>query len=409
MNEVGQTSRHAERNRLRKAAEAEFSRGGFGLHFGKTIGPIYEADQATARTLELSRASLSGVAAYVCLVLLLNLLVIETPSWLNVAFQCTITPLLVLGIASVAFRIERSPLARECGALAISCCFSLATVLAVSTSPPSTVILNLFLVSLPVVAVMFFARLRFACAVAFVAVTAMALAVVLMLRTDVPPAVRAYPLGFLLSASACALFGVHRLEQASRKMYLHGLLQTLQMEQLAFENGLLNRLSTTDVVTGAANRRQLDGVLQLLCAEPACGDFLLLADIDFFKRFNDRHGHLAGDACLREVVMAMRCHLGGTDLLARFGGEEFAIVLPRRSWHDAAAVAERIRAGVAAHDIEVNGRQECVTVSIGIAERVQGASLASLVAQADSALYEAKRSGRNCVRCAAHQPAVLHA
>lgn len=256
---------------------------------------------------------------------------------------------------------------------------------------------------------MFFARLRFAYAVTFVAVTAVSLAVVLMLRTDVPPALWAYPLGFLLSISACALFGVHRLEQASRKVYLHGLLQTLQIEQLALENGLLNQLSTTDVVTGAANRRQLESVLQLLCEAPACGDFLLLADIDFFKGFNDRHGHLAGDACLREVVVAMRCHLGGTDLLARFGGEEFAIVLPRRSWHDAAAIAEQIRAGVAAHDIEVNGQQERVTLSIGIAERVPGASLASLIAQADSALYEAKRSDRNCVRCAAQQAAELHA
>jgi len=409
MDDVGQTSRHAERNRLRKAAEAEFSRGGFGLHFGKTLGPIYEADLATARTLELSTACLSGVAAYICLVLLLNLLVIETPSWRNVALQCTITPFIVLSIGHMAFRVERTPLVRESGALAISCCFSLATLLAVCPSPPSMAILNLFLVSLPVVAVMFFARLRFACAVAFVAVTAISLAVVLMLRTDVPAAVRSYPLGFLLSISACALFGVHRLEQASRKVYLHGLLQTLQIEQLAFENGLLNRLSTTDVVTGAANRRQLESVLQLLCAEPACGDFLLLADIDFFKRFNDRHGHLAGDACLREVVVAMRCHLGSTDLLARFGGEEFAIVLPRRSWHEATAVAERIRAGIAAHDIQVNGRQQRVTVSIGIAERVQGASLASLIAQADSALYEAKRSGRNCVRTAAQQPAELHA
>jgi diguanylate cyclase (GGDEF)-like protein len=105
----------------------------------------------------------------------------------------------------------------------------------------------------------------------------------------------------------------------------------------------------------------------------------------------------------------MRCHLGVTDLLARFGGEEFAIVLPRRSWTDAAAVAERIRAGIAAHDIQVNGRQERVTVSIGIAERLQGVSHASLIAHADSALYEAKRSGRNCVRCATQQPVELHA
>jgi diguanylate cyclase (GGDEF)-like protein len=341
--------------------------------------------------------------------LLINLVVIDRPSWPNAALQCTLTPFIVLTIGYFTFRSARSTFVRESGSLAVSCCFGLATLLAVSGSPPSTAILNLFLLSLPIIAVMFLARLRFGYALVFVTVTAVCLMLVLMLRTDVPAAVRAYPLGFLLSVSACGLVGVHRLEQASRKVYLHGLLQALQIEQLASENSLLKRISTTDVVTGTANRRRLDSVLHLLCAEPAGGDFLLLADIDFFKRFNDCHGHLAGDACLREVVIAMRHHLGGSDLMARFGGEEFAIVLPRRNVHEALVIAERIRAGVAAHGIFVNARREQVTVSIGIAERQQNASPASLIARADSALYEAKRSGRNCMRCAGQQRADVHA
>jgi diguanylate cyclase (GGDEF)-like protein len=194
---------------------------------------------------------------------------------------------------------------------------------------------------------------------------------------------------------------VHRTHCSARQSYLNGLLQGLQIEQLAFENGMLSQISSTDVVTGAANRRQLEDALRLLCAEPACGDFLLLADVDFFKRFNDRHGHLAGDECLREVVTAIKGQLRRTDLVARFGGEEFAVVLPRTTRADAVAAAERIREAVQGHSVTIDGQAKNVTVSIGLAERVEGTTPGMLIGMADGALYAAKRGGRNCVRCAA--------
>ena len=288
----------------------------------------------------------------------------------------------------------------ESGAFAAAACFSLATLLAVCGGHSELTVLNLFLVSLAVVAALFFVHLRMPAAMALVGLTAFALWMALLARTDVPPHLRGYPLGFLLAVSAPALFSVHQRERAARQAYLKALLQDIRIEQLAFENSRLSQLSATDALTGAANRRQLEAALRKLCAEPANGCFLLLADIDFFKRFNDRHGHMAGDACLREVVAAIRKQLRRSDLVARFGGEEFAMVLPNTTRTDALATAERIRAGVANQTVTINGRCETVTVSIGLAERGAAMSPAALMALADNALYAAKREGRNRVRTA---------
>jgi diguanylate cyclase (GGDEF)-like protein len=385
--------------RLRQAAELELRRR-LALGVRQPLRRLIEAQRAMPRVQELNRLCLTGVLTYLGLVLAINAVVVAQPSWLDVALQCTVTPLLTLSIAYLAFRPDRGATARECGALGVSCCFSLATLVSIAGSPAVTAIPNFFLVSLPVIGVLFFARLRFPAAVAFVAVTAAALGLALLGRTDLPAALRPYPLGFLLAAAVPALLGVFRLERASRQTWLTALIQSLRIEELAFENGQLNLLSTTDAVTGAANRRQLETVLQMICAEPPRGDFLLLADIDFFKRFNDRYGHLAGDECLREVTATMRAELRRTDLLARFGGEEFAIVLCRCSLGDALATAERIRSSVARHVFMANGMAETVTVSIGVAERKAGANADRLIAAADNALYAAKNAGRNRVCCA---------
>jgi diguanylate cyclase (GGDEF)-like protein len=314
-------------------------------------------------------------------------------------------PFLALSIAYVAFRPENAALLREGGAFAAASCCSLTTLLAVCTGPGTATVPNLFLVSLAVVVAVFFAPLRFAAAAALVTLTALALWLALLMWVDAPASLRFYPLDFLLAVSAPALFAVHRLERSARDAYLNAMLQDLRIEQLAFENSLLSQLSATDALTGAANRRHLEHTLHMLCTEPPCGDFLLLADIDFFKRFNDSHGHIAGDACLREVVAAMRSQVRRSDLVARFGGEEFAIILPRTTYADALAMAERIRAGVAGHCMRVAGRMEQVTVSIGVAERGRAMAPSTLLALADDALYAAKREGRNRVHCAM-QPAL---
>ena len=234
--------------------------------------------------------------------------------------------------------------------------------------------------------------------------SALCLLSVLLIALQIMPAPERTGSGALLAISAPIVLLIYRLVRITRDISLQAMLQDMRLEQLTAENSRLSQLSVTDALTGAANRRHLEHALRTLCTQPPCGDFLLLADIDFFKQFNDRHGHIAGDACLREVVAAIRGQLRRTDLVARFGGEEFAIILPRTTYADALATAERIRAGVASQCMRVNGKAEAVTVSIGLAERAGAMAPANLIALADNALYAAKHAGRNRIFSADQTP-----
>jgi diguanylate cyclase (GGDEF)-like protein len=122
-----------------------------------------------------------------------------------------------------------------------------------------------------------------------------------------------------------------------------------------------------------------------------------MIDVDRFKAFNDLHGHQAGDLCLQQVAERLTAHLRQCDLLARFGGEEFAILLPSVTAEEATSTAERLRSAVQACPIEVDGAQAYVTVSIGIATLDSQTAPETLLASADLALYAAKNAGRNQV------------
>jgi diguanylate cyclase (GGDEF)-like protein len=126
-----------------------------------------------------------------------------------------------------------------------------------------------------------------------------------------------------------------------------------------------------------------------------------MVDVDKFKAYNDRYGHIAGDACLRRVAEQLSAHArDGMDLVARYGGEEFAIILPGADFTTTFEAAERLRAAVAALREQHDGVPEgIVTVSVGVASLVPSAGAAGeqLIALADARLYEAKRSGRNRV------------
>lgn len=150
----------------------------------------------------------------------------------------------------------------------------------------------------------------------------------------------------------------------------------------------LERMTRTDPLTGAANRRWLEERLHLEMARTRRGDKLLTVaylDLDFFKQYNDAHGHGSGDALLRTVVSAWQSELRATDLLARVGGEEFAVVLPDTAGAAATRVLERLQATI----------PEDQTCSIGITTCREDDSIESLLARADEGLYEAKRLGRN--------------
>jgi diguanylate cyclase (GGDEF)-like protein len=175
-------------------------------------------------------------------------------------------------------------------------------------------------------------------------------------------------------------------------------------EALAESNDRLSLLSVTDALTGLANRRRMDEVLQNEWRRAARTNgplAVVMIDIDHFKLYNDHYGHAGGDECLRRVAGVMTGQVRDTtDLVARYGGEEFAVILPGSDNAGAVQIAERIRAAVEAlnepHDMAQRG---FVTVSVGVAAATtteQGTAQA-LMAAADARLYQAKHNGRNQV------------
>ncbi len=156
--------------------------------------------------------------------------------------------------------------------------------------------------------------------------------------------------------------------------------------------------SLTDALTGIGNRRKLEQALAVEIARVRrTGSTLcaLMADLDHFKRVNDRHGHSAGDRVLERFSALLRAQTRPADIVARYGGEEFAILLPHTVLGQAVALAERVRERIAADPIEP--LEEPITVSIGAAQLRDGEEGDALLDRADAALYEAKRAGRNRV------------
>jgi two-component system, cell cycle response regulator len=189
----------------------------------------------------------------------------------------------------------------------------------------------------------------------------------------------------------------HAAELVAR-LGVHLRLRRLQ-EELHEKNEVLERLSTTDTLTGLRNRRSVDHALaDEFERSRRYGNPLsvMIADIDHFKRVNDRYGHPIGDAALRHVAERLAAQVRKTDVAARYGGEEFLIVLPETARDGAAVLGERIRAAVehAPLDLAGGGRLD-LTISIGAAEKNPADAATDLVAAADRALYEAKAGGRN--------------
>jgi diguanylate cyclase (GGDEF)-like protein len=180
---------------------------------------------------------------------------------------------------------------------------------------------------------------------------------------------------------------------------------------IAFENARLHqqmvRLSLTDALTGVQNRRSLFARLEM--DRERCERFdqpmaIALVDVDHFRLFNERFGHVAGDGLLKRVAEVLSRSVRKVDLVARYGGEEFAILLPRADRSAALAAGEGLRAAVAAAAIPCDvGGPGHVTISVGVASfPVDAVEVAALIDCADAALFAAKRAGRDTVR--AHEP-----
>jgi diguanylate cyclase (GGDEF)-like protein len=167
------------------------------------------------------------------------------------------------------------------------------------------------------------------------------------------------------------------------------------------------RFASTDALTGLHNRGWLDDAFDREIKRSERDELplaLLMIDVDNFKNYNDDYGHLAGDQVLITVADAIRSPLRPNDLVARFGGEEFAVLLPETTVSNARIIAERLREHVEKSDPGVlDSRQlPSVTISLGVAGRQPGYSLDMMIAAADVAMYHAKRNGRNRVEVAAN-------
>ncbi|WP_339465591.1 diguanylate cyclase [Pseudomonas sp. EA_65y_Pfl2_P74] len=171
---------------------------------------------------------------------------------------------------------------------------------------------------------------------------------------------------------------------------------------LKLQNDLLRSMALLDGLTGVANRRKFDEEISAdwrQCYREQKPLSLILADVDFFKRYNDQYGHQAGDSCLRSVAQALSETVRRPyDLVARYGGEEFACLLPTTSYAGAVEIAEKMQANVRALAIEhsTSDADHVVTVSLGVATVTPTGVLAfeALIEAADMQLYEAKNAGR---------------
>lgn len=234
----------------------------------------------------------------------------------------------------------------------------------------------------------------------------------------VPRGLHAVPVESTLSINVAALWYETLWAKLAAVLLLAGLvavlvhLRTIYLRRRALElqtqieehtrelrdaNRRLDLLAGTDELTGISNRRrfleQAEAIRRDGEAPVAC---MVLLDLDHFKRVNDEHGHLAGDAVLRSAAGVICQHLRTGDLVGRYGGEELVLCLPGANAEQAMVVAERIRISLRATRVSHEGQVLSITASFGIAQLQPGENMPSWLARTDAALYESKHRGRDC-------------
>jgi diguanylate cyclase len=188
------------------------------------------------------------------------------------------------------------------------------------------------------------------------------------------------------------------------KTVQHKLKETTEaLEELKKDFEQVKTEAFVDFLTGIPNRKAFDSTLSACVSEAPSGDkdlSLLLIDIDNFKKFNDEFGHLTGDEVLKFVARKIKEMVKGGDFLARFGGEEFVVILPQTPLAGATAVAEHIRNFFAATPLMATSEARnlgIIAVSVGVARYRPGESSEEFIHRADHALYTAKKAGKNRV------------
>jgi diguanylate cyclase len=207
------------------------------------------------------------------------------------------------------------------------------------------------------------------------------------------------PQGDVDSLHQALLQGMTQIISANDRLQNHLNEVETKLEEQARQIDLQLAEARLDGLTGTNNRKSFDEELTRRMAEwrrRQTPISLLMIDVDHFKKINDRHGHPAGDAVLREIARVLQATMREMDFVARYGGEEFAVILPSTVLRDARRAAERALEAVAGHRFAVDDGELDVTVSVGLAEAMPGDDAATLVRRADEALYLSKAAGRNC-------------
>lgn len=194
-----------------------------------------------------------------------------------------------------------------------------------------------------------------------------------------------------------------KMVQKNQELELQLVNSARQVTELRNNLDNIRKEVLTDSLTGLSNRKAFDEQIQERVSESSRINsplVVMLLDIDHFKRFNDNFGHQVGDQVLRLVARTLTDNVKGRDIAARYGGEEFGILLPDTPLAAGLKVAESLRRSVETREIinkATNKSLGRITMSIGVAEYVDGESISDLVSRADSALYRAKKAGRNKV------------
>lgn len=201
------------------------------------------------------------------------------------------------------------------------------------------------------------------------------------------------------------LSGAKEMETANKKLEARLSASRQEIQELQQSLETVRSESLTDPLTTLANRKFFDTELAKAIAEAKQSSeplSLFMSDVDHFKSFNDKYGHVTGDQVLRLVAISVKQNVKGQDIAARYGGEEFAVALPKTGLRAALNVADHIRRAVMTKELMKKSSGERlgrVTVSVGVALLRPDDTPQSLIERADSCLYAAKRAGRNRVIC----------
>ena len=377
------------------------------MYFPARLEQLFESETQHARSRHLVGIGILWIALGVMYALVVRLDPASTDALsVNNVRLIVVTPILVAVTFTIWWGVR--PFTRELLMMLANIIAPASMILIVTFAQGSDAGVNRGALTIVLLFITVVVRLRFWFAVtACIAIVAVQIGVPSLMGVPVPGNV---PL--VLITIVATLIANYQLERESRLNYLQRLLTRIQGARLAETVVQLHDLAQRDPLTGLANRRAIDAQLEALC-ENGERFAIIMVDVDIFKAFNDRYGHVIGDDCLRRVAAMLRASLRNTsDQIARIGGEEFAVVLPQTSVENARIMAERMRLAVYGLRIPHAGSPEhVVTISAGVGGSSAPTPAAEMLSAADGALYRAKSLGRNRVEVAgdAREDAILPA